>query len=77
MAKEKEAFAKVDELESQSEYNSAKADLELVKEMITLEDMDLANFRASLEMAEMIKVTNGIKSKHPSFAVQQPITQGA
>jgi len=40
--------------------------------MIELEDMDLANFRSSLEMAETIKVTSGSKSKHPLFATPEP-----
>lgn len=72
MAKAQEAYAKIDEIEAGAEHKRAEADLALVKEMITLEDMDLANFRASLEMAELIKVTNGSNSKHPSFVQQEP-----
>lgn len=71
LAKEKETLAKVDDIESMSEHHKAEADLAIVKEMILLEDMDLANFRASLEMAEVIKMTNGGKSNHPLYK-QEP-----
>lgn len=51
-------YAKMEELHAEAHYNNARADLELVKEMITLEDMDLANFRNALELAEYIKGVN-------------------
>jgi hypothetical protein len=71
MAKTKESLAKVDELEAMSEHKKSEADLNLVKEMILLEDMDLANFRASLEAAEEIKMINGGASNHPLFKEKQ------
>jgi hypothetical protein len=67
IASSQERMAKIVDLQASAEHKQAEADLALVKEMITLEDMDLANFRASLEMAELIKVTNGQESKHPLF----------
>ncbi len=67
MAKVQETVAKIDDLEASSEHKKAQADLELVKLMIELEDMDLANFRSSLEMAETLKVTSGSESKHPLY----------
>jgi hypothetical protein len=67
MAKIDETYAKVDDLEAGAEHKRTAADYEIVKQMIELEDMDLANFRASLEMAELIKVTQGSESKHPTF----------
>lgn len=74
MAKEQEAvasthekLAKTQELYSEAEYNSSRADLEMVKTMIELEDMDLANFRSSLELAEYIKGVN--KSNQPQAAI--------
>ncbi|MFA7192379.1 MAG: hypothetical protein WC089_03730 [Candidatus Paceibacterota bacterium] len=67
MAKIGETQAKVDQIEAHAEHEKATADLELVKMMIELEDMDLANFRSSLEMAETLKVTSGSESKHPLF----------
>ena len=67
MAKIQETYAKIDDLEAGAEHKRTAADYEIVKQMIELEDMDLANFRASLEMAELIKVTQGSESKHPTF----------
>lgn len=57
-AKEHETYAKASELKAAAEYQSSKADMEMVKTMIELEDMDLANFRANLELAEYIKGVN-------------------
>jgi hypothetical protein len=66
-AKVSETYAKVDDLEAGAEHKRTSADLDIVKQMVELEDMDLANFRASLEMAEIIKLNAGSESKHPSF----------
>lgn len=43
---------------AQAEHQKAQADLELVQMMIALEDMDLANLRASFELAQQIKQAN-------------------
>lgn len=77
LAKEKEALAKVDEIEAGAEHKSMQADLDLVKMMVELEDMDFNNFKNSFEMAELIKVTNGAKSKHPSYASEPKMAQEA
>lgn len=58
MASVTSKYAKADELHAEAEYNRARADFDLVKEMIALEDMDLANLRANLELAEYIKDFN-------------------
>jgi hypothetical protein len=58
MAQAQERLAKIDELQSNAASKRAEADLNLVKMMINLEDMDLANFKASFEMAEAIKLQN-------------------
>jgi len=55
MASAAEKAARIEELQTQSEQNKAKADLDIIKQLIELEDMDLASLRNSLEMAEMIK----------------------
>ena len=67
----RERMAKIDDLEAGAEHKKAAADLDIVKQMVELEDMDLANFRASLEMAEIIKLTQGSESKHPTFRVEK------
>ncbi len=58
MASAHERTAKIVDIEASAEHNRTKADLETVKMMIALEDMDLANLRASLELAEFVKQTN-------------------
>jgi hypothetical protein len=72
-----ERMAKIDQLEAEAEHKKAAADLDIVKQMVELEDMDLANFRASLEMAEIIKMTSGSESKHPLFRKEEKPTKPA
>lgn len=62
LAKEKELMAsamekqsRTVENEAQAEHKLAQADLELVKTLINLEDMDMANLRNALEMAQSLK----------------------
>lgn len=79
MASVQERLAKVQDLEAGAEHKTMQADLELVKMMVELEDMDLANFRNALDMAETIKVTNGQKSSHPLYKEEKQmaaISQG-
>ena len=68
MASANERMAKIQDLHADAEYKSSKADMEMVKTMIELEDMDLQNFRANLEMAEYIKGVN--KASQQATAVQ-------
>lgn len=63
MAKEQETMAKVGDLQADATYKSSKADLEMVKTMIELEDMDLQNLRSNLEMAEYIKGVNSASNQ--------------
>lgn len=65
MAKEQEAIAstqeklaKVDQIEATAEHQKAEADLNLVKIMIGLEDMDLETMKKSFELAQSIKIAN-------------------
>jgi hypothetical protein len=53
-----ERMAKVQDLYADAEYKSSRADMEMVKTMIELEDMDLVNFKNNLELAEYIKGVN-------------------
>ena len=55
MAKEQETYAKISEVNSETEHKKTEADLNLVKLMIELEDMDHANFKNSWDMAQVIK----------------------
>src|SRR5207237_2560942 len=58
IASSHERMAKIEDLSADAVYKSSKADLEMVKTMIELEDMDLQNLRANLELAEYIKGVN-------------------
>lgn len=58
LASTQERFAKIEDLYASAEHKSSQADLDMVKTMIELEDMDLANFRINLELAEYIKGVN-------------------
>lgn len=64
-----ERMAKIEDLNADAVYKSSKADLEMVKQMIELEDMDLQNFRSNLEMAEYIKGVNSANQKMTARAV--------
>ena len=69
MASAGEKMAKIEELHADAEYKNARADLELVREMVTLEDMDLQNFRNALELAEYIKGVNQSKQQQTAQAI--------
>lgn len=58
LATAREKLARVDEIHANAEHKRAEADMDLVRMMIELEDLDLANFKASFEMAQAIKTAN-------------------
>lgn len=58
LASAAEKRAKIDDIESSAEHKRTQADLDLVKMMIELEDMDFANFKNAWEMAEAIRSSN-------------------
>lgn len=69
MASTQERFAKIEDLHASAEHKSSQADLDMVKTMIELEDMDLANFRANLELAEYIKMANKASNQQETALV--------
>lgn len=69
MSKVQESRAKVEDMRADAIYKNSKADLEMVKVMIELEDMDLANLRSNLELAEYIKgVNSGVQQLQAQVA---------
>lgn len=58
MASAQEKIANISTLQAKSEHEMATADLELVKMMVELEDMDLANYKNAWDMAQAIKAAN-------------------
>lgn len=69
MAATGERIAKIQDLHADSVYKSSKADLEMVRTMIELEDLDLENFRKNLELAEYIKGVNSASQQMTAYAV--------
>lgn len=67
-ASAQERYAKIGDINSNSEHKKTEADLNLVKMMIELEDMDHANFKASWEMAEAIKASNKVEQEQQQLA---------
>lgn len=68
MASAAEKAARVEEIQTQSEQNQAKADLDIIKQLIELEDMDLASLRNSLDLAEEIKNSQQQQAEIVPFA---------
>lgn len=64
-----ERMAKVQDLQSEAVYKSSKADLEMVRTMIELEDMDLNNLKMNLELAEYIKGVNAATQQATARAI--------
>ena len=79
MARSAESYAKIEDIKASAERKESESDLTLLKMMLELEEMDLRHFRTTLDMAEEIKVTNGMTSKHPNYAlpIEQTTAQGA
>ena len=71
MAKVKESLAKVDDLEASADHKKSQADYEIVRMMVELEDMQLSQFRTSLELAETIKMANSGKPIGEAAMAQQ------
>jgi hypothetical protein len=68
-AKEAESYAKIEDIRASATHKETQADLEMVKTMIELEDLDLANFRSNLELAEYIKGVNKASQQQTAAAV--------
>lgn len=65
-ASAQERLANIEDIHSDALYKSSKADLEMVKTLIELEDMDLKNLRSNLELAEYLKQIQNAKQQIPA-----------
>lgn len=63
IASAQEKYAKMDSEEASAEHKRTEADLNLVKLMIELEDMDFNNLKSNFELAQAIKSANEVESK--------------
>ena len=58
MASAQEKIANIGQIQAKAEHESMEADLNLVKMMVELEDMQFGQFKTSWEMAQAIKMAN-------------------
>ncbi len=58
MASAQEKIAKIDQIESEAEHNRTQADLDLVKMIVELEDMQFNQFKNAFEYAQAVKMAN-------------------
>lgn len=58
MASAQEKLAGIDKVQAQAEHEKSKADLDLLKMMLELENMDLEQIKNTFELAESIKMAN-------------------
>jgi hypothetical protein len=63
MASTQERYAKIEDLHAGAVHKQTQADLEMIKAMIELEDMDLKNFKNNLELAQYIKSVNNTSNQ--------------
>lgn len=63
IASAQEKLAKISESHADTERKNTESDLNLVKMMIELEDMDFNNFKNSFEMAQAIKTANALEQQ--------------
>jgi hypothetical protein len=64
-AKIQETFAKVHDLEAGAEHKGMQSDLDLVKMMVELEDMQFNQFKNAFEYAQAVKLSNQQENQVP------------
>lgn len=67
MAAAREKSSRVDEIEANAHYKEKETELGLIREMIALEDMDISQIERSLNMSQLIKLSN--KATQPTIGV--------
>ena len=63
IAKAEEAYSKIDENEAMAEHKRTEAELNLLKVMIELEDMDLAGVKNTWTLAQTMKKANEVEAE--------------
>lgn len=58
MASAQERFAKIEDLHATAEHKSTQSDLDLVKMIVELEDMQFNQFKSAFEYAQAVKLAN-------------------
>lgn len=70
MAATQERLAKIDDIEASAQHKKTQADLDTVKMLVELEDMQFNQFKESFEFAQAIKLANKQEQQiqQPAFA---------
>ncbi len=76
-AKARESMARVQDLEAGAEHKIAQADLELVRTMVELEDMQFGQFKNAFEYALSVREANKATTQKPLEVQQQPAANAA
>lgn len=58
MAKEQETYAKIEDIHATAEHKNVQSDLDLVKMIVELEDMQFNQFKNAFEYAQAVKLAN-------------------
>lgn len=58
MAKEQETYAKIEDIHATAEHKNVQSDLDLVKMIVELEDMQFSQFKNAFEYAQAVKLAN-------------------
>jgi hypothetical protein len=65
-------MAKIDDIEANAHHKNLAADLDLVKMMVELEDMQFAQFKSAFEYAQAVKLANQPQTAMPQEATTIP-----
>lgn len=63
MASASEKIARIDQIEAQAEHEKMSSDLDLVRMMLELEDMQFGQFKNAFELAQAVKIANQPQEK--------------
>ncbi len=69
MAKEAETYAKIQDIQASAEHKNTQADLDLVKMIVELEDMQFNQFKNAFEYAQAVKMANHQEQQQTAVAV--------
>jgi hypothetical protein len=67
MASAQEKFAQINDIEANAEHKKMKSDLDLVKLMVELEDMQFGQFKSALEYAQAVRMINEQQSQQQNI----------
>lgn len=69
LATEAEKYAKIQDIQASAEHKHTQADLDLVKMIVELEDMQFNQFKNAFEYAQAVKMANNAEQQQTAVAV--------